>query len=135
MAFGDLSDSTTIAAVISVVIIVIVAVVIIIFAMRRQGKKPGKTPQSLQMEPELAGLPFKISKSVQSNDASQAKDELRILDLEREILSDAIRRLYEAHAEGKISEQERERLGGNLQVAHDDGERLHRKGRNHSSAP
>jgi hypothetical protein len=33
-----------------------------------------------------------------------------ILDLEREILSDAIRRLYEAHAEGKISEQERERL-------------------------
>jgi hypothetical protein len=49
---------------------------------------------------------------VQSNDASHAKDELRILDLERGILSDAIRRLYEAHAEGKISEQERERLAG-----------------------
>jgi predicted ATP-grasp superfamily ATP-dependent carboligase len=32
--------------------------------------------------------------------------------LEREILSDAIRRLYEAHAEGKISEQEREKLAG-----------------------
>ena len=32
--------------------------------------------------------------------------------LEREILSDAIRHLYEAHAEGKISEQERERLAG-----------------------
>jgi ElaB/YqjD/DUF883 family membrane-anchored ribosome-binding protein len=32
--------------------------------------------------------------------------------LEREILSDAIRRLYEAHAEGKITEQERERLTG-----------------------
>jgi hypothetical protein len=39
-----------------------------------------------------------------------AKEELRILDLEREILSDAIRRLYEAHAEGKITEEERERL-------------------------
>jgi hypothetical protein len=49
---------------------------------------------------------------VQSADASQAKDELRILDLEREILSDAIRRLYEAHAAGKITEQERERLAG-----------------------
>jgi hypothetical protein len=47
---------------------------------------------------------------VQTNDASHAKDELRILDLEREILSDSIRRLYEAHAEGKINEQERERL-------------------------
>jgi outer membrane biosynthesis protein TonB len=49
---------------------------------------------------------------VQATDASQAKDELRILDLEREILSDAIRRLYEAHSEGKITEQERERLAG-----------------------
>jgi hypothetical protein len=32
--------------------------------------------------------------------------------LEREILSDAIRRLYEAHGEGKITEQERDRLAG-----------------------
>ena len=112
MAFGELSDPATIAAIISVVIIAIVAVVIVIFAMRKGGKKPEKTPQKAGTEPELAGLPFKISKSVQSTDASHAKDELRILDLEREILSDAIRRLYEAHAEGKISEQERERLAG-----------------------
>jgi len=62
------------------------------------------------VEAELSGLPFKLSKSIQSNDATKAKDELRTLDLEREILSDAIRRLYEAHAEGKITEQERERL-------------------------
>ncbi len=110
MAFGDLSDPATIAAIISVVIIVIIAVIIVIYTMRRLQRKPGKKPRQTQMEPEFAGLPFKIAKSVQSNDASQAKDELRILDLEREILSDAIRRLYEAHAEGKINEQERERL-------------------------
>jgi hypothetical protein len=54
--------------------------------------------------------PFKISKSVQASTASSAKNELRTLDLEREILSDAIRRLYEAQAEGKITEQEREKL-------------------------
>lgn len=41
----------------------------------------------------------------------RARDELRILDLEREILSGAIRRLYEAHAEGKITEEEREKIG------------------------
>ena len=35
-----------------------------------------------------------------------------MLDLEREILGDAIRRLYEAQAEGKITEQEREKLAG-----------------------
>jgi hypothetical protein len=108
MAFGDLNDPTTIAV---IVLVVIIACAIVVYAMRKRAKKPEKPPKS-EAEPEFKGLPFKISKSVQSNDASQAKDELRILDLEREILSDALRRLYEAHAEGKISEQERERLAG-----------------------
>src|SRR4030066_1504978 len=108
MAFGELNDPTTILLIVSVVII---ACAIVIFGMTRRIKKP-RTPQKTQPEPELSGLPFKISKSIQTNDASHAKDELRILDLEREILSDAIRRLYEAHAEGKITEQERERLAG-----------------------
>jgi len=103
MALGDL---VTITAIVSVVTI---AILIVIYAMRKLGKTPTKTPQKPE-EPNLTGLPFKITKSIQSNDASQAKNELRILDLEREILSDSIRRLYEAHAEGKISEQERERL-------------------------
>jgi hypothetical protein len=108
MAFGELNDPTTILLIVSVVIL---ACAIVIFGMTRRVKKP-KSPQKTQPEPELSGLPFRISKSIQTNDASHAKDELRILDLEREILSDAIRRLYEAHAEGKITEQERERLAG-----------------------
>ena len=106
MAFGELNDPTTIALIASVVIL---ACAIIIYGMRKRTKQP-KKPVETEAEPKLGGLPFKISKSVQGNDASHAKDELRILDLEREILSDAIRRLYEAHAEGKITEQERERL-------------------------
>jgi len=104
-----LDDAATITA---IVLVVIVACGIVIYAMRKHGKKPEKPPEKPEIESELRGLPFKITKSVQSTDASQAKDDLRILDLEREILSDAIRRLYEAHAEGKISEQERERLAG-----------------------
>jgi hypothetical protein len=93
-------------------LVVIIACVIVIYAMRIRRKRPEKAVVQAQAEPELKGLPFKVTKSVQTNDAFHAKDELRILDLEREILSDAIRRLYEAHAEGKISEQERERLAG-----------------------
>ena len=90
---------------------VILACVIVIFAMRRLGKKEAKkASEGEKSEPELKGLPFRISKSVPSDEATHAKEELRILDLEREILGDAIRRLYEAHAEGKITEQERERL-------------------------
>ena len=104
MALGDLATIT------AVVVVVTIACVIVIYAMRKLGKKPAVTPRKSEVEPDLRGLPFKVTKSVQTNDASHAKDELRILDLEREILSDSIRRLYEAHAEGKISEQERERL-------------------------
>jgi len=106
MALGDPATIT------AIVLVVVIACIIVIYAMRRRGKQPEKAPQRPEMELELRGLPFKVTKSVQSTDASHAKDELRILDLEREILSDAIRRLYEAHAEGKISEEERERLAG-----------------------
>lgn len=53
---------------------------------------------------------FKVGRSVSLNQVEKAKEELRILELEREILSDAIRKLYEAHAEGKISEAERDKL-------------------------
>lgn len=111
MAFGELSDPLTVALIVSVVTVVIIAsVVIVILGMRNRAKKPKKLEKA-EADIDL-GLPFTISKSVQTNDASHAKDELRILDLERDILSDAIRRLYEAHAEGKITEQERERLAG-----------------------
>ena len=99
--------------VIVVVLVVIIACGTVIFAMRRYGKKPvtlKKTPQKSDSELEYSNIPFKISKSVQTTMASSAKDELRILDLERDILGDALRRLYEAHAEGKITEQEREKL-------------------------
>jgi hypothetical protein len=97
----------------AITIIVVGAIMvcaIVIFAMRGQGKRSKKKSEDIEPIPELRGYPFKVTKSVPVNEASHAKDELRILDLEREILSDAIRRLYEAHAEGKITEQERERL-------------------------
>ena len=104
MAF---EDSATF---IAVVVVVVIAVVVVVYAMRFRRKQPEKAVVQAKVEPVFGGLPFKVTKSVQTGDASHAKDELRILDLEREILSDSIRRLYEAHAEGKISEVERERL-------------------------
>jgi hypothetical protein len=100
-----------------VLLVVIIACGTVIFAMRKYGKKPAADPKMAQ-KPEVGlgleytntNLPFKVSKSVQTTMASNAKNELRILDLERDILGDAIRRLYEAHAEGKITEPEREKL-------------------------
>jgi len=93
-----------------IVVGVIIACVIVIFAMKKRWRKEKKISEEEKSIAKAQGLPFKIVKSVPPGEAARAKEELRILDLEREILSDAIRRLYEAHAEGKITEEERERL-------------------------
>lgn len=102
----------------AVAVVIIFACGVVIYAMQRLDKKgaPQKKPkktQSMAGDPTLdyaSNIPFKLSKSVQATTASNAKDELRMLDLEREILGDSLRRLYEAQAEGKITEQEREKL-------------------------
>ncbi len=102
--------------VLAIALVVVIACGAVIYAMRRfsQKKSPApakpQQPQKPSVDLEYTNMPFKISKSVQGTMATSAKDELRMLDLEREILGDAIRRLYEAHAEGKITEAEREKL-------------------------
>ena len=88
----------------------ILACSIIIYAMRKRGKKKEKLSEEEKPKMEFKALPFRIERSISRDDAIHAREELRTLDLEREILSGAIRRLYEAHAEGKITEEERERI-------------------------
>ena len=89
---------------------VIVACSVVAFAFWKRAESQKKKSAEKELEPGLRGYPFRVVKSVPQEEASKAKNELRMLDLEREILSDAIRHLYEAHADGKITEQERERL-------------------------
>ena len=103
----------------AVAVVIIVACGTVIFSMRKLGNKPKqKKPQKTDNDSllEYGASPFRVSKSVQTATASNAKDELRMLDLEREILSDALRRLYEAQAEGKITEAEREKLAASYKA-------------------
>ena len=103
----------------AVAVVIIVACGTVIFSMRKLGNKPKqKKPQKTDNDSllEYGASPFRVSKSVQTTTASNAKDELRMLDLEREILSDALRRLYEAQAEGKITEAEREKLAASYKA-------------------
>jgi hypothetical protein len=77
----------------------------------RKGKKePPEKPPSVEARESWITRSLKTERTVSVDDAKKARDELRALDLEREVLSFAIRRLYEAQAEGKITEEERERL-------------------------
>jgi flagellar basal body-associated protein FliL len=117
MAWSD-GSTFIIIIIILVVTLAVTMSMLMFFGMRLKGKKKtrvsdekdkGKEAKSV-LDLESSNLPFKMSKSVQTSTASSAKDELRILDLEREILGDSIRRLYEAQAEGKITESERDKL-------------------------
>ena len=93
-----------------IVLGVALACSIFMYAMRWRGKKEEELSEEEKPKMGFEALPFRIERSISRGDATQAREELRILDLEREILSGAIRRLYEAHAEGKITEEERERI-------------------------
>jgi len=75
-----------------------------------RSKKEETTEEKREIVERDEILPLKGQRTVTPFDAQKSKKELRLLDVEREILSFGIRRIYEAHAEGKIDEKERDRL-------------------------
>jgi len=85
---------------------------VLLYATRtRKAKKktePGVSISAAEAWTKRLGLT--TERTVTTEEAREAKERLKMLDLEREILSFAIRRLYEAQAEGKITEEERERV-------------------------
>jgi len=86
-----------------------VAVLIIIYSTKFRKRKEEEILESAP-ESAVGRWRTRVERSIPAQSARQAEERMRTLSLEREILSDAIRRLYEAHAEGRISEDEREKL-------------------------
>ena len=85
-----------------------VSVVIITLYAMKTGEKKKKEP--LETTEVAERWPLKTEHTVTAEETQKAQKELKMLNLEREILSYAIRRLYEAQVEGKISEEERDLL-------------------------
>lgn len=85
---------------------------VLLYATRTTRKKKKEPPEKPPVEARESWLAraLKTERTISVDEAKKAKEKLKTLDLEREILSFAIRRLYEAQAEGKITEEERERL-------------------------
>jgi hypothetical protein len=92
----------------SVAVGAVVVALVTVYMMRSGRKKTAK--ESTEIPEAAAILPLTGERTVTSYDAQKSKKELNLLDVEREILSFGIRRLFEAQAEGKINEKERERL-------------------------
>jgi len=90
-----------------------VATALVLLYATRLRKARKKTVSEAAISPAEAWakrLSLKTERTVTPEEALGAKEKLKMLDLEREVLSFAIRRLYEAQAEGKITEEERERI-------------------------
>jgi len=90
-----------------------VATALVLLYATRLRKTKKKTVPETPISPAEAWtkrLSLKTERTVTPEEALEAKDKLKMLDLEREVLSFAIRRLYEAQAEGKITEEEREKI-------------------------
>jgi len=84
---------------------------ILLFLLERERRKPLGEETVGPVKSEIRfGPPFPTKRTITTDMFQEARDKLRILELEREILSYAIRRLYEASAEGKITEEERDKL-------------------------
>ena len=102
-----------------VIACVIIGVSVILFATRTKKitlfkeKKVvinGETPVEEIENDEAPTPPLKAVKSVPSSQVNQAKEDLRILSLEKEIVGFALNRLYEAEADGKITKDDQVKL-------------------------
>jgi len=91
----------------------IAAALIVLYTTRLGKAKRKVVPEKPAVTPSEAWTKrFSLTgqRTVTVEKAKEAKERLKTLDLEREILGFAIRRLYEAQAEGKITEEEREQI-------------------------
>jgi len=104
------ADSEWLYIIVAVGAVAIALVLLYATRTERKGKKEPSEKPFVEARESWLTRALKTERTVTVDEAKKAKDEMKTLDLEREILSYAIRRLYESQAEGKITEEERERL-------------------------
>ena len=78
-------------------------------------KKPAEEPASTQAPAPMTKLepfpiPDTIRKTVTESDIAKARNKLRVANLERDIIGDALTKIYEAEAKGTINEPEKNQM-------------------------
>ena len=84
---------------------VALVVMITVYLLRKKGAK--RMVDAKTLERESSEL---YETMIDDEDIKKVEDEIRLLEVEREIVDYAISHLYEAESEGKISEEERKKL-------------------------
>ena len=82
---------------------------ILLFGKKKpaQGTDDGTVADSKK---EAFPIPDILEKTITGNDVSKARDRLRLASLERDIIGDALTKIYEAEAKGQINEPEKNQL-------------------------
>ncbi len=73
-------------------------------------KKPPQEETTPRPKPEPFPVPEIMRKTVTTSDAARSRDALRLASLERDIIGDALTKIYEAEAKGHINEMEKNQL-------------------------
>ena len=89
--------------------------ILIVLVMLIFGRKKPESPQQEKvagssLEKPSFPVPDSLRKSVTEADMGRARDRLRLASLERDILGDALTKIYDAEARGQINETEKNQL-------------------------
>src|ERR1700704_2747076 len=84
---------------------------LMLFGRKKPGEEPAPSivPQAMtKLEP--FPIPETIRKTVTESDIQRARNKLRVANLERDIIGDALTKIYEAEAKGTINEPEKNQM-------------------------
>jgi hypothetical protein len=82
---------------------------LILFGRKKTAEEPVPAPATVtKLEP--FPIPDVIRKTVTESDIAKARDKLRVANLERDIIGDALTKIYEAEAKGTINEPEKNQI-------------------------
>src|SRR5881396_3154021 len=82
---------------------------ILLFGRKKTEQEEYKTiPEPTKTEP--FPIPDILKKTITSNDVSRSRDRLRLASLERDIIGDALTKIYEAETKGQINDSEKNQL-------------------------
>ena len=84
---------------------------LILFGRKKPTEEPAPAPDHTTMTKlEPFPIPDTIRKTVTESDIAKARNKLRVANLERDIIGDALTKIYEAEAKGTINEPEKNQM-------------------------
>jgi len=81
---------------------------ILLFGRKKTEQENTSTVEPIKQEP--FPLPDILKKTITSTDVSRSRDRLRLASLERDIIGDALTKIYEAETRGQINDSEKNQL-------------------------